>query len=254
MTPYDKTKQQWIKTRTPAFWDTPTRLMITYTSDSHQIPSQNKTTSKLRILKIAKNSNFEILHETLHATHLLQLLDKMYKYEMDPIRTVGATERTRNAGRTDGRTDGNQYTPLPPQQLRCAGVWLYIMSACMPQNEFLKYITIEHLSKSSNVISQALDSSCVWASAVNISHESIDPSHKSHNALDKYPKMHHFVTEMCTRVQISVTKWCIVGYLSNTLWDLWNRSIWEILATTGSGNGCWLFGAKPLPKPVLAYW
>ena len=37
--------------------------------------------------------------------------DKMYKYEMDPTRTVGTTERTQ-----DGRTDWNQYTP---QQLRC---------------------------------------------------------------------------------------------------------------------------------------
>ena len=47
----------------------------------------------------------------------------MYKYDVDPSRTVGATERTRDAGRTDGRmdirmdgqTDGrmewNQYTP-----------------------------------------------------------------------------------------------------------------------------------------------
>ena len=67
--------------------------MITHTSDSHQFPCQNKT-------------NFEILQETLHATHLLKLLDKMYKYEMDLTRTVGATERTRDAGRTDGRTDG----------------------------------------------------------------------------------------------------------------------------------------------------
>ena len=54
----------------------------------------------------------------------MKLLGKMYKYEMDPTRTVGATEwicdvgRTRD-GRTDERTDGrmewNQYTP---QQLR----------------------------------------------------------------------------------------------------------------------------------------
>ena len=44
---------------------------------------------------------------------------------MDPTRTVGSTERTRNAGRTDGRTywqmdrrtEWNQYTP---QQLFCA--------------------------------------------------------------------------------------------------------------------------------------
>ena len=45
----------------------------------------------------------------------MKLLDEMYKYEKDPTRTVGATERTRDAGQTDGRTDGrtewNQYTP-----------------------------------------------------------------------------------------------------------------------------------------------
>ena len=45
----------------------------------------------------------------------------------------------------------------------------------------------------------------------------IDLSHKSHNALDKYPTMHHCVTEMCTFVHISVTKWCIMGYLSNLM-------------------------------------
>ena len=46
--------------------------------------------------------------------------------------------------------------------------------------------------------------------------------HKSHNALIKYPTIHHFVTEMCTCVHISVTKWCIVGYLSSVLLDLWD--------------------------------
>ena len=59
------------------------------------------------------------MQEILHTTHLLLLLDKMCKYEMDPTRTVVATERTQDAGRTDGRTDGrpdrrrewNQYTP-----------------------------------------------------------------------------------------------------------------------------------------------
>ena len=38
-------------------------------------------------------------------------LDKMYKYEMDPTRTLGATEWTRIAGQRDGRTGWNQYTP-----------------------------------------------------------------------------------------------------------------------------------------------
>ena len=35
----------------------------------------------------------------------------------------------------------------------------------------------------------------------------IDQSHKAHNAPVLYPTMHHFVTEMCTCVHISVTKW-----------------------------------------------
>ena len=44
---------------------------------------------------------------TLHATHLLKLLDKMCKYEMDPASIVEDTERTRS---TDGRTDGRNTT------------------------------------------------------------------------------------------------------------------------------------------------
>ena len=50
---------------------------------------------------------------TLHATYLLNLLNKMYKYAMDPTRTIGTTELTQDAGWTDGRSE--------PQQLRSAG-------------------------------------------------------------------------------------------------------------------------------------
>ena len=53
----------------------------------------------------------------------------------------------------------------------------------------------------------------------------IDLLHKSHNTPVLDPTMHHFVTEMCTCVHISVTKWCIVGYLSNALWGLWDGTI-----------------------------
>ena len=67
--------------------------------------NKKRQSQSYKLLKIAKNSNFEILQETLHTTHLLELLDKMYKYDMDPIRTVDATEWTRDAGRMDGRTD-----------------------------------------------------------------------------------------------------------------------------------------------------
>ena len=87
----------------PAFWDNPYHPMITHTS-----PKQDKfKVTKLK--KIAKLSNLEILRETLHVTHLLKFRDKMYEYEKDPTRTVGATERTRGAGRTDGRMEWNQY-------------------------------------------------------------------------------------------------------------------------------------------------
>ena len=44
-----------------------------------------------------------MLQKTLHATHLLKLLDKMQKYEKDSTKTVGATEWTRDAGRTSWR-------------------------------------------------------------------------------------------------------------------------------------------------------
>ena len=47
-----------------------------------------------------------------------------------------------------------------------------------------------------------------------------DLLYKYHNAPFKYRTKHHFVTEMCTHVHISVTKWCIVRYLSDTSWDL----------------------------------
>ena len=66
----------------------------------------------------------------------------MYKYEVDPARNVGATERTRDAGRMDRRTDGrmewNQYTP---QQLRCAeGIMLaYSTNACMCHLALMSY-------------------------------------------------------------------------------------------------------------------
>ena len=54
---------------------------------------------------------------------------------------------------------------------------------------------------------------------------SIDPSNKHQNAWDKYPIMHHFVTEMCTHVHISATKCCIVEYGTGAFWDLGDGSI-----------------------------
>ena len=61
----------------------------------------------------------KIKKKTLHTAHLLMLFDKMYRYEMDPTRTVGATEQIRDSGRarTNRWTDG----VTPPLLQRCAG-------------------------------------------------------------------------------------------------------------------------------------
>ena len=56
---------------------------------------------------------------------------------------------------------------------------------------------------------------------LSVNHDKIVHLHKSYNARVPYPAMHNFVTEMYTHVHISVIKWCIVGYLSIELWDVW---------------------------------
>ena len=48
-------------------------------------------------------------------------------------------------------------------------------------------------------------------------------------------------------VHISVTKWCIVGYLSDALWDLWYGSIRSRLVESPN-----IYRAKPLRKSSLS--
>ena len=85
-----------------------------FTSD----PKWKHDKVKVTNFKECQKSNLKILQAILHATRLLKLLDKMYKYEMVPSRNVGATERTRDAGRTDGRSETN----LPPNNFVLLGV------------------------------------------------------------------------------------------------------------------------------------
>ena len=103
------------------------------------LPIRSQVTARQRqsykFKKNAQNSNFGILHAIIHAAHLLKLLDKMRKYEMDPTRSKGATEQTRDTGRTDGqvdrRMDGQAYgrtdivKPIyhPPNNFVVPGVW-----------------------------------------------------------------------------------------------------------------------------------
>ena len=70
--------------------------------DSYQIPSQ---TSQITNFKNAKLSNCEILQNTLSATHLLKLLDKMRRYE-GIRRLLLKIQRRHDRPKTDGRTNG----------------------------------------------------------------------------------------------------------------------------------------------------
>ena len=97
-------------TRTPAFWDTPATpwLPILVIHIRSQVKRRQSWSYKFK--KIAKNSNLKIVQETLHATHLPKLLDKMYKYEMDPNQNCRRYRADMwcgmDTGRTDRRTDG----------------------------------------------------------------------------------------------------------------------------------------------------
>ena len=66
------------------------------------------------------------------------------------------------------------------------------------------------------------------------------PSHKSHNATERYPTMHHFVTEICTRAQFchNIMAHCgiwarfIVGFVRQVYCYMFSCSC-------SKGNWCW---------------
>ena len=97
-------------TRTPAFWG--------YPPPPHDYPlywvilDPKSKEDKVKVTNFKNLPKFQIFKQTLHATHLLKLLDKMCKYEMDPMSIVKDTEQTRFCPQTDRQTRWNQYTPL----------------------------------------------------------------------------------------------------------------------------------------------
>ena len=88
--------------RTPAFWDTPAAPWFPILVIHIRSQVKSRQSQILKIYKNCQNFKFWNFARNFTRTHFLKLLDKMYKYEMDPTRTVGATERTRDVGRTDG--------------------------------------------------------------------------------------------------------------------------------------------------------
>ena len=84
---------------------------------------KRRQSQSYKFKEFAKILNSQILKLTLHATHLLKLLDKMRKYGMDPTSIVEDTERTRFCPQTDRRTRWNQYTPLSTSLKRGYNYW-----------------------------------------------------------------------------------------------------------------------------------
>ena len=75
--------------------------MITHTIESYWIPSKKGQSQSYKFKEFAKVSNVSILKQTLHMTHLRNLLDKMCKYEMDTTSIGEDTERIRFCPQTD---------------------------------------------------------------------------------------------------------------------------------------------------------
>ena len=101
-------------TRMPAFWDTPAAPWLPILTSDFKSKQD-----KVKVTNFKKLPKYQIL-KFQHATHLLKFLDKMCEYKMDPTRTVGATERTQDAGRRDGWTD--RVKPIyPPKTSLCRG-------------------------------------------------------------------------------------------------------------------------------------
>ena len=87
---------QWIPWTLPptASW-----LLILLSHIGSQVKIRQSQSYKLK--EFAKIWNVLILKQTLHATHLLKLLDKVCKYEMGPTSIVEDTEPISFYGQTD---------------------------------------------------------------------------------------------------------------------------------------------------------
>ena len=118
-------------TRTPAFWEYPpiaSSLPILLSHIGSQVKRRQSQSYKFK--ELAKISNFSSLKQTLHATHLLKLLDKMCKYAMDSPSIVEDTERIRFCPQTD------RVKPVYPLSTLLGGLYA---SYCFVVDQFYPY-------------------------------------------------------------------------------------------------------------------
>ena len=111
-------------TRTPAFWfwwypSPPHDYPILFSHIGSQVKRRQSQSYKFK--EFASISISLILRQTLHATHLLKLLDKMCKYEMDLTSIVEDTEQTLFCPQTDRQMKGQGETSIPPFQFHWSG-------------------------------------------------------------------------------------------------------------------------------------
>ena len=127
--------QRWLRqctiTRTPAFWGYPAASWLPIIL-SHMVSQVKRRQSQsYKFKEFTKFSNILISIQTLHATHLLKLLDKMCKYEMAPTSIVEDTERTRFCPQTS----------IPPFQLLWSGGYNNRVISAGPTGKSLVKIT-----------------------------------------------------------------------------------------------------------------
>ena len=72
-----------------------------------------RQTQSYNFKEISENSNLMMVQKSQQATHHLKLVDKMWKYEMDPASIVNNTEQTQFCPQTNRWTDGRTYKVKP---------------------------------------------------------------------------------------------------------------------------------------------
>ena len=110
------------------------------------------------------------------------------------------------------------------KQLSIQGYYLYLSSILAITRKTKQTIIFYHLLMSSKSTSDL--------TFITLFCYTIEQSQISHNALDKGPIKHTFVTEICTYEHVAATKWCIMGYRICELWNFCMGSIRILLLSS----------------------
>ena len=123
---------------------------------------------------------------------------------------------------------GNPFN-IPPESNGAIDVFV-VVTPIKPFDKHPSFTLFEMPYNSCNDI-------VMWRGEMGNSHtgDTIEQSHIPYNAPVPYPTMHNCVAKMCLWLHIADDKWCILGYLSDALWDSWDGSvrIWSRVRSHG---------------------